>query len=126
VADVGRSLAATTLSSRFTAPIYWRDARSGIAYQVQVQVAQTGIAAAKELGTIPVKRNGSGVVLVQDVARIREGKMPGEYDRYNMRRLVSLTANIEGEDLGRVSRQLSQSIVQVGELPAGVGVDLSG
>ena len=30
--------------------------------------------------------------------------MPGEYDRYNMRRLVSLTANIEGEDLGRVAR----------------------
>ena len=31
--------------------------------------------------------------------------MPGEYDRYNMQRLVSLTANIEGEDLGRVAGQ---------------------
>ena len=29
--------------------------------------------------------------------------MPGEYDRYNMKRLVSMTANIEGEDLGRVA-----------------------
>ena len=33
--------------------------------------------------------------------------MPGEYDRYNMKRVVSLTANIEGEDLGRVATSAS-------------------
>ena len=26
--------------------------------------------------------------------------MPGEFDRYNMKRMLSLTANIAGEDLG--------------------------
>jgi hypothetical protein len=33
--------------------------------------------------------------------------MPGQIDRYNMRRLVSMTANIEGEDLGRVAARLA-------------------
>src|SRR5262249_43647927 len=34
-------------------------------------------------------------------------------DRYNMRRLVSLTANVEGEDLGRVGEHLAEAIPRV-------------
>ena len=34
--------------------------------------------------------------------------MPGEYDRYNMKRVVSMTANIAGEDLGRVAGQIDR------------------
>jgi multidrug efflux pump subunit AcrB len=52
--------------------------------------------------------------------------MPGEYDRYNMRRLVSLMANIEGEDLGRVSAKINQAIRDAGEAPRGVVVDVRG
>ena len=52
---------------------------------------------------MPVKTNGQTPILLRDVADVKEGTMPGEYDRYNMRRLVSMTANIEGEDLGRVA-----------------------
>ena len=47
--------------------------------------------------------------------------MPGEYDRYNMQRLVSMTANIEGEDLGRVARHIARGPAQAaGEPPRGV------
>src|ERR1043166_6407866 len=45
----------------------------------------------------------------------RSGTEPGEYDRYNMRRLVSMTANIEGEDLGRVAAHINRSIHTVNE-----------
>ena len=40
--------------------------------------------------------------------RSRRGTMPGEYDRYNMKRSISLTANIAGEDLGRVAGRVSR------------------
>jgi len=126
VVDVGRALAPTTLSSRFTTPVYWRDPKSGIAYQVQVQVAQAGTDTAKQLGLIPVKRHGETTVLLQDVARLREDKMPGQYDRYNMRRLVNITANIEGEDLGRVSKQISKALEEVGDPPTGIQVNVRG
>ena len=53
---------------------------------------------------MPVKRTEGGQLLLRDVAGVKEGTMPGEYDRYNMRRVVSMTANIDGEDLGRASR----------------------
>jgi multidrug efflux pump subunit AcrB len=39
--------------------------------------------------------------------------MPGEFDRYNMKRELTLTANIEGADLGRAARELQQIITQV-------------
>jgi multidrug efflux pump subunit AcrB len=52
--------------------------------------------------------------------------MPGEVDRYNMRRYLSLTANIEGEDLGRVIKRLEGAIARAGQPPRGIEVELRG
>jgi multidrug efflux pump subunit AcrB len=41
--------------------------------------------------------------------------MPGEVDRYNMRRMISMIANIEGEDLGRVAEQIALAIQKTNE-----------
>ena len=38
--DVASAVVSSTASSRFTAPSYWRDPKSGVSYQVQVQVPQ--------------------------------------------------------------------------------------
>jgi RND family efflux transporter MFP subunit len=51
-----------------------------------------------------------GQLLLRDIAKIKRENMPEEYDRLNQLRYVSLTANIEGEDLGRVSRHLTEAI----------------
>jgi multidrug efflux pump subunit AcrB len=40
--------------------------------------------------------------------------MPGEIDRYNMKRMVSLNANVVGEDLGRVADRLDEAIQAAG------------
>ena len=65
-------------------------------------------------------------MLLRDVAQIHEGKMQGEVDRYNMRRTVTLTANIVGEDLGRVAGRIAKAIDQAGEPPRGVTVAVRG
>jgi multidrug efflux pump subunit AcrB len=52
--------------------------------------------------------------------------MPGQVDRYNMRRMVSLTANVEGEDLGSVARRIDEALQAAGEPPRGVQVDVRG
>jgi multidrug efflux pump subunit AcrB len=39
--------------------------------------------------------------------------MPGQVDRYNMKRMVSLTANVEGEDLGNVAKRIDQALETV-------------
>jgi multidrug efflux pump subunit AcrB len=43
-----------------------------------------------------------------------------------MRRLLSLTANIEGEDLGRVAGHISSALAAAGDPPRGVKVDVRG
>jgi multidrug efflux pump subunit AcrB len=124
--DVARSLVAATSSSRFVVPNYWRDPKNGVGYQVQVEVPQACMDSVNEVAMVPVKQTPGGQVLLRDVAQVVESTMPGEYDRYNMRRVVSLTANIEGEDLGRVANRIDAAIKAAGEPPRGVTVDVRG
>jgi multidrug efflux pump subunit AcrB len=113
--DVSRSLLSATSSSRFVVPIFWADPKTGIGYQVQVEVPPYQMNSSEELGMVPIQGKNGKQLLVRDVARIKEDKVPGEYDRYNMRRLLSLTANIEGEDLGRVAARISKALASVNE-----------
>ena len=98
VDDVARSVVAYTSSSRFVVPNYWIDSASGTGYQVQVEVPPARMDSVKEVGLATVKRTPEGrIISLRDVAEVREGTMPGEVDRYNMRRTVSMTANFAEE-----------------------------
>jgi multidrug efflux pump subunit AcrB len=127
VADVAYALRPFTLSSRFVARNFWADPKSGIGYQVQVQLAEEKFKSVEDLKNLPIKRIGKTQYLLRDVARsIRQKPEPGEYDRYNMKRMVSLTANIEGEDLGRVDGHITAALEAAGKRPAAVAVDVRG
>jgi multidrug efflux pump subunit AcrB len=124
--EITRSLVPATSSSRFVVPNFWPDPKTGIGYQVQVQIPQRQTRSMADLETIPVKQTGGREVLLEDVAQVVPGTMPGQYDRYNMRREIGLTANIAGEDLGRVSRRVAAAVAAAGEPPKGAMVDVRG
>ncbi len=124
--EVARSLVTATSSSRFVVPNYWPDPKTGIGYQVQVEVPFAVMDSVKQVETIPIQRPGGPSLLLRDVAKVRRDTMPGEYDRYNMKRSISLTANIAGEDLGRVASRVSRAIERAGAPPKGVNVDIRG
>ncbi|HEV3445591.1 MAG TPA: efflux RND transporter permease subunit, partial [Gemmataceae bacterium] len=124
--QVANSLVAATSSSRFVVPNYWADPKTGIGYQVQVEVPTERMDSARQVGLVPIQRPLQSQLLLQDLARIQQGTEPGEYDRYNMKRLVSMTANIEGEDLGRVAKHVADALRAAGEPPRGVEVDVRG
>ncbi|HWE35942.1 MAG TPA: efflux RND transporter permease subunit [Isosphaeraceae bacterium] len=126
VAEVARALVAATSSSRFVVPNYWPDPKTGIGYQVQVEVPYQIMDSIRQVETIPIQRSGGEPLLLRDVAKVGPGTMPGEYDRYNMKRTVSLTANVAGEDLGRVARQIDRALKRAGEPPKGATVDVRG
>jgi len=123
---VGRSFAAATSSSRFVAPNYWADPRTGIAFQVQVEVPQPRMTTLEELRVIPVTASGTARPLLGDVARIDNATIVGEYDRINGQRMVTLTANVSGEDLGRATRQVESAIQRAGAPPRGTTVSVRG
>src|SRR5439155_4245337 len=94
--------------------------KTGIGYQVQVEIPPYKMNAAEEVGLVPIQGKNNhaenrGQMLVRDVARVRSDKVIGEYDRYNMQRLVSMTANIEGEDLGRAASRIAQALQATNE-----------
>jgi multidrug efflux pump subunit AcrB len=139
--DVTRSVLVATASSRFVSPNLWYDRGSGQSYLVQVQVPIRTMRSIEQVEMIPVKGRptspGNGVtggmsataaenILVRDVATVRERVIPGEIDRYNMRRTISLVANIEGEDMGRVDRKVRAAIADAGTPPRGVTVRVRG
>jgi multidrug efflux pump subunit AcrB len=124
--DVGAALAPATSSSRFTVPSYWQEPGTGIGFQVQVEVPQALMKSPTDVGTVPVRANGGPPVLVRDIAEIKESVMPGQVDRYNQRRVVSMTANIEGDDLGAVAADVAKALKAAGDPPQGVNVDVRG
>lgn len=124
--DIARSLVAATSSSRFTEPNFWRDPNSGVAYQVQVQVPTDRMNSVEEIRNIPVTRGGDSQVLLRSVASVSGSTAVAEYDRYNMQRMVTLTANVVGEDLGRVSRKIQAALEKAGEPPKRVKVAVRG
>jgi len=126
VSEVARSLVAATSSSRFVVPNYWPDPKTGIGYQVQVEIPYQVMNSITEVETIPIQKAGGDPLLLRDVAKVSPGTMPGEYDRYNMKRVVSLTANIAGEDLGRVAGHVDRAIARAGEPPKGATVEVRG
>ncbi|HEY2152535.1 MAG TPA: efflux RND transporter permease subunit [Vicinamibacterales bacterium] len=124
--QVARSLSEATYSSRFTTPNYWADPNTGIAYQVQLQYPQPQIASLHDVESIPVMPGRGQHPLLGDVATVGEGTVMGEYDRRNGLRMLTLSANIAGNDLGAVSRGIDAAIRRAGTPPRGTTVQVRG
>ncbi len=126
MADVTRSVVPATSSSRFVAPNYWRDPRSGNAFQVQVEIPQYRMQSVSDIAALPVMRNGRQEPQLDEVATLRPGTMPGMIERYNGQRVVSVTANIHGLTLGEVADRVDRMLAGIGPPPKGVSVRLRG
>jgi multidrug efflux pump subunit AcrB len=124
--DVARSLVAATSSSRFTEPNYWADPKTGIAYQVQVQIPTKRMDSLEEIQNLNVMKGGENPILLRSIATVTPGVAPGEYDRYNTQRMLTLTANVAGEDLGTAARQISAAVEKAGAPPKRVTVTVRG
>jgi multidrug efflux pump subunit AcrB len=124
--QIGQSLTEATSSSRFTVPNFWPDPNSGIGYQVQVQVPTRRMNSLEEVKNIPIGHNQNGQIDLRNVAEVTQSTVLGEYDRYNMQRMLVLGANIGGEHLGEVANRVSQAIDKLGRPPQGVNVTLRG
>jgi multidrug efflux pump subunit AcrB len=126
MADVSRALVTATSSSRFVVPNYWADPNSGVAYQVQVQVPQARMDSVEEVKNVPVLERVGQSVLLRNVAKVTESSAVGQYERYNMQRMVTLTANIEGADLGSVAKEVRDALQRLGQPPSGISVTVRG
>lgn len=126
--QVGRSIVEATSSSRWIQPNFWCDPDTGVSYQVQVQMPQWHIGSLPDIGAVPAMPGSTAKTgpFVRDVAALDFGIMPGEVDHLNQQRLITISANIEGDDLGKTAAAVQKAINQAGQPPRGVFVNMRG
>jgi multidrug efflux pump subunit AcrB len=127
VDDVAKALIMSTASTRFASLNYWVDIKTGFDYLVQLQMPPLRMEKPEDVETLPVESVNPLVnLMIRDVAFVRRGVRPGEIDRDMSQRYVTLTANVEGEDMGRARSQVAQALADAGEPPRGVRVETMG
>jgi multidrug efflux pump subunit AcrB len=124
--DVGSAVVSATASSRFVAPNYWRDPKSGVSYQVQVQVPQPAMTSLKDIQTIPVNSSTGTHPLLSQVADVQSTTVPGELDRQNGMWMIIASANVGNNDFARAAKEINRAIANAGQAPRGVTTQVRG
>lgn len=121
VQEVSKNISATTSSTRFTDKNLWVDPKSGLVFQVQVQVPENLTQSIEDIKAIPVKK-GSSFPLLEDIASISYKDAPAQVNRRGPNRYVSIIADVHEKDLGAANKMLDQVLEKVGEAPKGIRV----
>jgi multidrug efflux pump subunit AcrB len=124
--DVGAAVVGATASSRFIAPNYWRDPKSGVSYQVQVQVPQAAMTSLKDIQTIPVNSSTGAHPLLSQVADVQSTTVPGELDRQNGMWMIIASANVGNNDFAQAAKEINRAIAKAGQAPRGVTTEVRG
>ena len=124
--NIAQSYVAATASSRFTTPNYWRDPKSGNAFQIQIEYPQHRMQSLQDVRSIPVMLPGRNQPYLGDIAKVTTPLMAGEIDRYNGQRVITLTANLHDLPLGKAIAPIRQALQKAGTPPRGVSVQMRG
>jgi multidrug efflux pump subunit AcrB len=125
VTDIGRSVTASTSSSRFTEKNQWLDEKVAYTYQIQVEIPEYVMNTMDELKEIPLLKGKSSPTLA-DIADFKVDYEPGEYDRTGPRRFITVSANIYKKDLGTATTEVQNILKSVGTPPKGLVAEVKG
>ncbi|MDR2285005.1 MAG: efflux RND transporter permease subunit [Sphingobacterium sp.] len=121
VQEVSRNISATTSSTRFTDKNLWVDPKSGLVFQVQVQVPENLIQAVEDLRAMPLQK-GKSYPILEDVATITHSTVAGQVNRRGPNRYVTILADLHHTDLGTANKAVDKALSEIGEVPKGMRV----
>lgn len=121
VQEVSRNISTATSSTRFTDKNLWVDPKSGLVFQVQVQVPENLIQAVEDLRAMPLQK-GQRYPILEDVATITYSTVAGQVNRRGPNRYVTILADLYKTDLGTANKAVDQALLEIGEVPKGMRV----
>jgi multidrug efflux pump subunit AcrB len=144
--DVATSLLLALSGSFQTSPSFFLDPKSGVTYNVAIQTPQYGLDSVAALQSLPVPSNSAArqvsasatagapgaqppVQVLGSMASITPGSEMGTVSHYDIQPVLDIFANVDGTDLGTVTRAVEAKIalhVKNGDLPRGSHFDLRG
>jgi multidrug efflux pump subunit AcrB len=126
VDQIGRSVVAATSSSVLVTPNFWVAPATGVPYRVAIRVPENQINSLDALKNLPIMPDGALRPLLSDVATVLPGVTAGELDHLNSQRMLSVTANVAGNDLARAGREVAAALERTGPAPRGATVSVRG
>jgi CzcA family heavy metal efflux pump len=93
-----------------TVPSLFTDPVNGNQYNILVRLSENYRSHIEDLQNIVLTTSGGQQVLLGNVARITKVASPVEIDRKYQQRLVEVTANVTGRDLGSVSGDIQKQL----------------
>jgi multidrug efflux pump subunit AcrB len=144
--DVAQSLLVALSGSFQTSPSFYLDPKSGVSYNVAIQAPQYGLDSVSALKSLPVTGNSTAkpatgppatgapgarppVQVLGSLASITPGSEMGTVSHYDVQPVIDIYANVDGTDLGTVTREVEAVIARHqknGDLPKGSHFDLRG
>ncbi len=142
--DVTGSILNTLSGSSQLTPIFFLNWNNGINYSVVAQTPQYNMDSKQDLENIPINRatpaapapatnstgqqqTGPSTEILADLATIHRGHEMAVVNHYNVRRVVDIYGNVQGRDLGAVSRDVERILRDNNkDLPRGTFVSLKG
>lgn len=123
--EVSTALTTATSSSRFVNKNVWVAPKSGLVFQVQVQLPENQVNSLNDLKNLPLKP-GSMSPILDDVADLSMATQPGQVNRKGPNRFVTVTANTNHSDLGSASKKVHQILDNLDAPPRGYRVRMAG
>ena len=134
--DVGTSVLNTLSGSFQVTPMFFLNWKNMVNYNIVAQTPQYKMDTMQDLENIPINRATSGASpaggranpeILNDLASVGRGDEMAVENHYNIRRVVDVYGNVEGRDLGAVSRQIGTILNSNSKsLPRGTYVTLKG
>jgi multidrug efflux pump subunit AcrB len=141
--DVAQSLLVALSGSFQTSPNFYLDPKNGVSYNIAIQTPEYRIDSLAALESLPV--NGAGAAqpakssasgtpgaqrteqVLGNMASITPGAELGTVSHYDAQPVIDIYANVDGTDLGSVTRKIEGIIAQHrAELPRGSHFTLRG
>ena len=127
--DIVNNVITALNSNTMIAPNYWVDYKTGNDYFLSVQYAEHGNAAIHnlvDLKQIPLRApNLKEPTTLDSVVKLENLQSPTEIDHYQIQRVVDIYVTPSGEDLGKLTTAIQQTIADA-KLPSNIRVNLRG
>jgi multidrug efflux pump subunit AcrB len=126
--NVAENMMIALSGSMQTTPTYWLNEANGNTYNIGARSIEADMDSIDELMHIPVGKGSDGKQqLLGSVVTYERTSQSSAVNRYNNTNMINIHANIQGRDLGSVSRDINKLIEEMRtKLPRGVDLKLRG
>ena len=137
--DVANSLLVALSSSSMVSPSYYINPTNSVNYQVAVKVPYQQLNTLNSVLNTPVTASAPAkgttgladmpMSETQTLGNLANVDYANEYDvisHYTVQRIMDITANVDGRDMGSVANDIEKKIAALGQLPANMRIIMRG